>query len=379
MDFPTQARTVQKTLMASILLLLVLLMPALQITGHIGEGRFEHRTSDARVTTLNYLSAQSVGVCYGRNGNNLPSETEVVDLYKSHGIGRMRIYEPNDPTYQALKGSNIELTVTILNDKLQGLTNAAAATDWIQKNVLAFPDVKFKYIAVGNEVQPTDPQSQYLLPAIQNIHNAIVAANLQGQIKVSTAIYTTLVDNAYPPSAGKYSDAAKSFITPVINFLASNGAPLLVNVYPYFSYTENPAQIELAYALFTSQGITTPDGVKYHNLFDALLDAQYSALEKANASNVEIVVSESGWPSKGGYAATPQNAQTFYQNLINHVTGTSGTPKRPGKAIETYLFAMFDENIKAGSEVERHFGIFNPTKIVQCARCMDAPIMWAIG
>lgn len=339
MDFPTQARTVPKTLMASILLLLVLLMPALQITG-----------------------AQSVGVCYGQNGNNLPSPTEVVDLYKSNGIGRMRIYEPNDATFQALKGSNIELVVTILNDKLQGLTDAAAATDWVQKNVQAFPDVKFKYIAVGNEVHPTDPQTQYLLPAIQNIHNAIVAASLQGQIKVSTAIDTTLVDNAYPPSAGKYSDAAKSFITPVINFLASNGAPLLVNVYPYFSYTENPTQIDIKYALFTSEGITTPDGVKYPSLFDALLDAQYSALEKANAPNVEIVVSESGWPSEGGDAATPQNAQTFYQNLINHVKGTTGTPKRPGKAIETYLFAMFDENTKGGAEVEKHFGLFSPNK-----------------
>ncbi|XP_034212987.1 glucan endo-1,3-beta-glucosidase-like [Prunus dulcis] len=342
--------------MASILLLLVLLMPAPQITG-----------------------AQSVGVCYGRNGNNLPSETEVVDLYKSNGIGRMRIYEPNDPTYQALKGSNIELTVTILKNQLQGLTDAAAATDWVQKNVQAYsPDVKFKYIAVGNEVHPTDPETQYLLPAIRNIHNAIVAANLQGQIKVSTAIDTTLVDNAYPPSAGKYSDAAKSFITPVINFLASNGAPLLVNVYPYFSYTANPSQIDIAYALFASEGFTTPDYVNYQNLFDALLDAQYSALEKANASNMEIVVSESGWPSEGGDAANPQFAQAFYQNLINHVTGTSGTPKRPGKAIETYLFAMFDENTKDGAEVERHFGIFSP-KIISCARCMDAPIRLAIG
>ncbi|KAL6284426.1 hypothetical protein ACE6H2_015355 [Prunus campanulata] len=357
MDFPTQARTVPKTLMASILLLLVLWMPALQITG-----------------------AQSVGVCYGRNGNNLPSETEVVDLYKSNGIGRMRIYEPHEPTYQALKGSNIELTVTIPNNKLQGLTDAAAATDWVQENVQAYwPDVKFKYIAVGNEVQPTDPETQYLLPAIQNIHGAIVAANLQGQIKVSTAIDATLLGNSFPPSAGKYSDAAKSFITPVINFLASNGAPLLVNVYPYFSYIANPAAIDLAYALFTSRQITMTDGVNdYQNLFDAILDAQYSALEKANASNMEIVVSESGWPSEGGDAATPQNAQTFYQNLINHVTGTSGTPKRPGKAIETYLFAMFDENTKGGDEVEKHFGIFSP-KILSCARCMDAPIIWAIG
>nr|AFP23132.1 beta-1,3-glucanase [Pyrus pyrifolia] len=329
-----------KALMASILLLLVVLMPALQITG-----------------------AQSVGVCYGRNGNNLPAEGEVVDLYKSNGIGRMRIYEPNEATLQALRGSNIELTVTILNNELQALNDAAAATAWVQKNVQPYSaDVKFKYIAVGNEVRPGAAEVGFLLPAIQNIHSAIVAANLQGQIKVSTAIDTTLVTNAYPPSDGVYTDPANQFIKPVIDFLVSNGAPLLVNVYPYFSYNDNPGSIDLAYALFTSQGVVVPDGTRYPSLFDALLDAQYAALEKAGAPNVEIVVSESGWPFEGGNQATPENAATFYQNLIKHVTSTTGTPKRPGKAIETYLFAMFDENLKAGNADEKHFGIFTPDK-----------------
>ncbi|KAM1495890.1 hypothetical protein ACFX11_030514 [Malus domestica] len=329
-----------KALMASILLLLVLLMPALEITG-----------------------AQSVGVCYGRNGDNLPAEGEVVDLYKSNGIGRMRMYEPNEATFQALRGSNIELTLTILNSELSALNDAAAATAWVQKNVQPYSaDVRFKYIAVGNEVHPGTAEAGFLLPAIQNIHSAIVAANLQGQIKVSTAIDTTLVTNAYPPSDGIYTDAANPFITPIINFLVSNGAPLLVNVYPYFSYNGDPNNIDLGYALFTSQGVVVPDGTRYPSLFDALLDAQYSALEKAGAPNIEIVVSESGWPSEGGNQATAQNAGTFYQNLISHVTSTTGTPKRPGRAIETYLFALFDENLKGPEPVEKHFGVFSPNK-----------------
>ncbi|XP_050369115.1 glucan endo-1,3-beta-glucosidase-like, partial [Argentina anserina] len=208
---------------------------------------------------------------------------------------------------------------------------------------------------------PDAAEAKYLLPAIQNIQNAITATNLQGQIKVSTAIDTTLLGTTFPPSNGAFSDPANSFITPIITFLGNNGAPLLANVYPYFAYIGNPIDIKLEYALFTSPGVVVQDGSNgYQNIFDAWLDALYSALEKAGAPNMAIVVSESGWPSEGGDAATTGNAGTYYSKLINHVK--TGTPKRPNGAIETYLFAMFDENLKDGAAVEKHFGIFSPNK-----------------
>ena len=274
----------------------------------------------------------------------------------------MRIYEPYQTTLDALRGSNIELIIGMLNSNLQALTDATAATNWVQNNIAKYwPDVKFKYIAVGNEVHPDKAEAQFVLPAMQNIHNAIVAANLQNQIKVSTAIDTTLLGNNSPPSAGSFSDSASSYIIPIINFLVSNGAPLLANVYPYFAYTYQPQDIKLPFALFTSPGVVVTDGsLQYQNLFDALLDAHYSALEKVGAPNLQIVVSESGWPSEGGTEATIDNAGTYYNNLINHVKG--GTPKKSGQAIETYLFAMFDENLKDGLETEKHFGVFSPNK-----------------
>lgn len=275
----------------------------------------------------------------------------------------MRIYDPDQATLQALRGSNIELILDVPKDKLQELTDSAKAGDWVQTNVLAYSaDVKFRYIAVGNEIRPGDAEAQYVLPAMRNVYNAIAAANLQGQIKVSTAIDTTLLGSSSPPSEGAFSSEASSYITPIIQFLAQNGAPLLANVYPYFAYTGNTAQISLAYALFTAPGVVVQDGsYQYSNLFDAITDALYAALEKAGAPNLEIVISESGWPSEGDPAATVENAGTYYRNLINHVKGNTGTPRKPGKAIETYLFAMFDENLKAAG-IEQHFGVFSPNK-----------------
>ncbi|CAH2042116.1 unnamed protein product [Thlaspi arvense] len=93
-----------------------------------------------------------------------------------------------------------------------------------------------------------------------------------------------------------------------------------------------------------------------------MLDAFYSAVQSEGGSNVEIVVSASGWPSYGGTDATVANAQTYCSNLIKHVEGVTGTPKRPAKAIETYLFAMFDENQNSWAETEKHFGLFSSDK-----------------
>ena len=84
--------------------------------------------------------------------------------------------------------------------------------------------------------------------------------------------------------------------------------------------------------------------LEYKNLFDTLMDAMYSILEERIGGSLEIIVLESGWPSTGSVVETIENASTYYRNLINRVKG--GTPKRPAKAIETYLFASFDENLK---------------------------------
>ncbi|KAM4097178.1 hypothetical protein ACJW30_08G161900 [Castanea mollissima] len=313
------------------------------------------------ITRQGKLAAQSIGVNYGTIADNLPPATDVITLYTTNGIGKMRIFDPNQATLQALKGSNIEVIVGVVNNDLQGLaTSLATANTWVQTNIIPYPDVKISYIAAGNEIKPSDPLAQYVGPAIQNLNNAITASNLQ--IKVSTVIDMSLLGNSFPPSAGSFSDSASSYINAIVSILVSTNAPLLANVYPYFAYKSDPTNIKLEYALFTSPGVVVQDGnLGYQNLFDAVLDALYSALEKIGGANLTVIVTETGWPSDGdsGVAATIVNAGTYYKNLISHVK--NGTPKKPGP-LETYLFAMFDEDQKGPAETEKHFGLFSPTK-----------------
>ncbi|KAG8079050.1 hypothetical protein GUJ93_ZPchr0007g6233 [Zizania palustris] len=307
-------------------------------------------------------AVQSIGVCYGVIGNNLPPASDVVQLYTSNGIGAMRIYFNDTKALAALNmgGANINLIMDIGNENLGAFaTNPSAATTWVQNNIQAFPNVSFRYIAVGNEVS-VDDDTQKILPAMQNMNRALSAAGLD-HIKVSTSVSQGVIAG-FPPSAGTFSEKASSYMVPIARYLLSTGAPLLANVYPYFAYKDNQAQIDIRYALFTSRGTVVQDGGNaYQNLFDAVVDTFYSALERAGAGSVPIVVSESGWPSDGGTAASTSNAQTYNQNLINHVGAGQGTPKRR-QPLEAYIFAMFNENGKTGLETEKHFGLFNPDK-----------------
>ncbi|KAK4358904.1 hypothetical protein RND71_021133 [Anisodus tanguticus] len=311
-----------------------------------------------------FLEAQFIGVCYGINGNNLPSPLNVVHLYTAHGITNMRIYDSDIGILGALKGSNIGVIVDIPNGKLQALNDPKEAANWVIVNVFNyFSQVKFKYINVGNEVSPVNAATSqfvpFLLPAMQNVQQAITKFKLQNHVKVTTAIDTGLLANTYPPSQAVFRDDVISFINPIIGFLKQNYSPLLANIYPYFAYISDPAHVALPYALFTQR---VPDPSGYYNLFDAMLDSIYYATEKAGGDNVQIVVSESGWPSEGGVGASVENAATYYRNLIRHVKSRAKTIHKPGNAINAYLFAMFDENEKPGAETEKHFGVFHPDK-----------------
>ncbi|TVU22883.1 hypothetical protein EJB05_32604 [Eragrostis curvula] len=307
-------------------------------------------------------AVQSMGVCYGPLGSNLPSSSQVVELCKSVGIQGMRIYGPHKPTLDAMRNSGLGLLLDVGNDKVCELAaSPCSAAAFVRDYVVPYyPAVDIRHIAVGNELNGC--ATDCIAPAMRNVHAALADAGLTGAIKVSTSVnYYTVVRDAFPPSSAAF---ARPYMADVARFLETTGAQLLANVFPYFAYAGNPGgAISLGFATFRPGAATVTDpgnGLTYRNLFDAMVDGVYAALDKAGAPNVSVVVSGSGWPSAGGFGASLENARDYNQRLINHThgkDGPQGTPRRPGR-METYVFSMFNEDLKMGDPTARHFGLF---------------------
>ncbi|XP_039117917.1 glucan endo-1,3-beta-glucosidase-like [Dioscorea cayenensis subsp. rotundata] len=257
--------------------------------------------------------AGSIGVNYGLNGDNLPIPATVVQLFNSHGIQKLRLFAPNNQVQQALEGTNIYVSLGVANDDLANLAGSqAAANEWVGTNILPFNKTLYQYVTVGNEAIP-GPNSQQVAPAMRNIKTALNSAGLS-QIMVTTVIADTALSFSFPPSQ--------------------------------------------EYAQFTAPGTVVHDhGLEYQNLFDAMVDAFYAAMENVGGGSVGIAVSETGWPNGGQSGITsPVLAETYNQKLIDHVKN-NGTPKRPSYVMDVFVFAMFNENQKTPG-VEQCFGLF---------------------
>ncbi|CAA6670013.1 unnamed protein product [Spirodela intermedia] len=305
-----------------------------------------------------------VGVNYGRVANNLPPPAKVVALLRSYGVTEVKLYDADPAVLSALSKSGIGVVVALPNELLPPPrpTNVAA---WL-------PATQIRAIAVGNEVFASPAAKSLtpaLVPAMRNLHAALVRLRIDSTVKVSSPIALTALQTSYPSSAGAFRpDLAESVMRPMLDLLSETGSFLMVNAYPFFAYAGNSDVISLDYALFRPNAgvVDAHSGLRYYNLLDAQLDAVFAAAKALGHSGVRVVVSETGWPSKGDAGengASAENAAAYNGNLARRVlTGNAGTPARPNAELGVYLFALFNENQKPGPTSERNYGLFYPNE-----------------
>ncbi|KAK8953374.1 Glucan endo-1,3-beta-glucosidase 7 [Platanthera guangdongensis] len=312
--------------------------------------------------------AQSfIGVNYGQVADNLPSPESTVHLLLSTTVGKIRLYGADPAILRALAGTRISAVIGTGNGDIPSLAgDPSAASSWVAANVLPFlPSTSISAVSVGNEALSSgDPSiASLLLPAMQNLRSALAASPLAADIKVSSVHSMAVLAQSEPPSAGAFhSDLAPS-LHAVLDFLNTTGSPFMINPYPFFAYRSDPRPETLAFCLFQPNIGRFDAGTRitYTNMFDAQIDAIRSALNAAGFPGVDVVVAETGWPYRGDpdeVGTNIENARAFNGNLIAHLRSMAGTPLMPGKSVETYIFALYDEDLKPGPTSERSFGLF---------------------
>ncbi|CAL5021661.1 unnamed protein product [Urochloa decumbens] len=313
----------------------------------------------------------SIGVNYGQIANNLPSPSRVSWLLRSMRISKVKLYDADPNVLRAFLGTGVEFVVGIGNEAVPSVASSpAAAQSWVQQHVVPHlrAGARITCVTVGNEVfkgNDTALQSS-VLPAMVSVHRALDALGLRGRVNVTTAHSLDIMGASFPPSAGEFSPAALHHLRPFLEFLSATRSPFLINCYPYFAYKDDPARVPLEYVLFQPNAAGVVDGrtgLRYDNMLYAQVDAVYAAIGRLGFTDVEVKVSETGWPSRGDPdepGATPEYAGTYIRNLLQRIEMKQGTPLRPATPVDVYVFALFNENLKPGPASERNYGLFYP-------------------
>ncbi|KHG14858.1 hypothetical protein F383_01853 [Gossypium arboreum] len=320
--------------------------------------------SDSSVQTLGL----EVGINYGQIANNLPSPARVSYLLRSLNISRVKLYDADPNVLLAFANTNVEFIIGLGNEYLQNMTDPIKAQNWIQQRVQPYlTRTKITCITVGNEVYKTYDHLLWsnLLPAMQTVYNTLVNLGLDKQVTVTTAHSLDILSVSFPPSAGAFRQDLGEYLHGILNFHAQVKSPFLINAYPYFAYKDKPNEVPLNYVLFQpNQGTMDPNtNLKYDNMLFAQIDAVYSAIKAMGHTDIEVRISETGWPSRGDeneVGATPENAGLYNGNLLRRIEEKQGTPAKPNVPIDIYVFALFNENQKPGPTSERNYGLFYP-------------------
>ncbi|XP_031495562.1 glucan endo-1,3-beta-glucosidase 7 [Nymphaea colorata] len=312
-----------------------------------------------------------IGVNYGEVADNLPPPATVAKLLQSTSIGKVRMYGADPEVIKALAHTGIGIFIGTSNGDIFSMSgDPSAAKQWVAANILPYyPASDIVLVSVGNEVLSYGDGNMvsHLVPAMQNLHAALLEVSLADKIKVTTVHSMAVLQQSDPPSTGAFRPtyAGVDVMKQLVAFLQQTGSPLAINPYPYFAYGSDPRPETLAFCLFQqNQGRFDPNTkITYYNMFDAQVDAVHSALASLGFKDVDIVVAETGWPYQGGateVGPSVENAKAYNGGLVAHLRSMSGTPLRPGKPVDTYIFALFDEDLKGGATSERYFGLYKP-------------------
>nr|GMD14915.1 glucan endo-1,3-beta-glucosidase 8-like [Ipomoea batatas] len=338
-----------------------------------------------------------VGMNWGRYATHQLVASSAVDLLLQNGISDVRIFAPRPSVLVALEGSSIGVTVTlsrdfILRDKF--MSDLQNVSDWVVELIL--PPIQRKvnitrltpktwnggkkwlveYSSTNKKqrlycrtviVMQQPFVSLKTIPILWNLTDvfretrwALDNFNLS-HIRTTTSHYIDIIKVAKTPSEAEFRDDIKDKMPEHLEQIAKTNSFFTLDMYPLTATETYKWPVEFGF-MDNKSNFTIVDGkYTYRNAFAFLYDSLVVAIEKAGYPDMEIVVGQIGWPTDGNKDATPENAARFYKGFIPHMVNKKGTPRRPNKNIDAYLYTLSDENrisVPAYGPYIRHYGIY---------------------
>uniref|UniRef100_A0A6N2N7N1 glucan endo-1,3-beta-D-glucosidase n=1 Tax=Salix viminalis TaxID=40686 RepID=A0A6N2N7N1_SALVM len=127
------------------------------------------------LTLLVLCRGSTIGVCYGRNADDLPTPDKVAQLVQQHKIKYLRIYDSNIQVLKAFANTGVELMIGITNSDLLPFSQFQSNVDtWLRNSILPYyPAARITCITVGAEVTESPGNASALV--VPAMHNVLVA------------------------------------------------------------------------------------------------------------------------------------------------------------------------------------------------------------
>ncbi|XP_039117269.1 glucan endo-1,3-beta-glucosidase 8-like [Dioscorea cayenensis subsp. rotundata] len=327
--------------------------------------RQEHITTTwiSYFTLTTAILTGATGVNWGTMASHQLPPSTIVRMLKDNYINKVKLFDSDPSIVTAFAKTNIELILGIPNNQLSHLAkDYNNAKNWITNNITQYLNTghyNIKYIAVGNEPFLQSYNGAFMdvtLPALKNIHRALIDANIAHHIKpvvpLNADVYNSPTTNPLP-SAGNFRSDIHKLMLQLVHFLNFIHSPFIVNIYPFLSLYQNP-NFPINFAFFDTKTKPLNDsGVIYTNVFDANLATLKWSIKKAGVLNMQVIIGEIGWPTDGYVHANVKLAKRFYIGFLSHI-------RNKHKDMQVYIFSLMDEDLKSvlPGNFERHWGIF---------------------
>eukprot|EP00475_Leptophrys_vorax_P034764 TRINITY_DN56551_c0_g1_i1.p1 TRINITY_DN56551_c0_g1~~TRINITY_DN56551_c0_g1_i1.p1 ORF type:complete len:528 (+),score=40.85 TRINITY_DN56551_c0_g1_i1:280-1863(+) len=305
----------------------------------------------------------TLGFCWGRMAHQPIPPNLVVDMLQQNRVAKVKLFDADPEALAALANSPIEVMVMVKNQFLEPIAvKQESADQWVYDNLLSIlpTGVNITSVSVGNEpfLSSRHEFDSFLVPAFDNMRRALEKVDLAKRIKLTVSFNLEILAESDPANGPRLKPQWAKQIKAIVATMNETGSFFSVNIYPFFTWKDQPKD-------FTQKDIFF-DGCGGSGAYCTVLDKGYDAtaivLRNMGFPNMEVVIGEAGWPSDGfPQLATVDYAKRYNNGLVKFLLSGKGTPQRPNKFINFYLFDLFDQDAKstAPGPFERRWGVYD--------------------